>query len=87
VIRTTYLERSNTTYNLQQGQHFLGHITGTHVQIYLPISFPTYGNFERFQVLTIVLMVTRLLACYAMTACDKYFEVSRSSDSGTLWTD
>jgi len=47
-------------YNLQQGQHFLGHIASTHIQIYLPISFPTFGNFDRFQVLTTVLMKTQV---------------------------
>jgi hypothetical protein len=68
-------------YNLQQDQHFLGHTARTHVQIYLPLSFlVTSGNFERYQVLMSVDENSSLLACYAMTACDKYFEVSRSSD-------
>jgi hypothetical protein len=57
------------------------------VQIYLPLSFPTSGNFERCQVLMSVDEDSSLLACYAMTACDKYFEVSRSSDFRTLWAE
>jgi hypothetical protein len=63
-------------YNLQQGQHFLGHIASMHIQIYLPICFPASGNFERFQVPTTGLMKS-LLACYAMTACDKYLKYQR----------